>query len=118
MPDLVSWTSLQTLMWAARLWPLVVALSLLAVRWSRSHHRLAAFVFFSLLGFGVQWVIGSILVRLPVSVPPDLDYEKSLVLVFAETGWRNLALSVVCTIPLAVWLSRFFMTPKPTGADS
>jgi hypothetical protein len=118
MPDLVSWTSLQALMWTARFWPLALALSLLAVQWSRAHHRLAVFVFCSLLGFGVQWIIGSILVRLPVSVPPDLDYQKSLVLVFAKTGWRNLALSVACTIPLAFWLSRFFLTPKSTGADS
>jgi hypothetical protein len=118
MPALVSETSLKALLWFPRVWPLALALFVMARQRSRAQHRVAAFVFCSLVAFGVQWIIASLLVRIPVSVPTNLDHDESVLRVFVITGWRNLLISVICSIPLVIWLHHFFLAPKSGGTDS
>ena len=103
-PSRVSESGITALIWLARLWPPTLAVLALARYWPRSRHRVALFVLGTLLGFGVQWIIGAFVTRLPVSARPSEDYSELVTRAFVLAGWRNQVLSILCSVPLVVWL--------------
>jgi hypothetical protein len=99
--------TLHLLIWVIRLWPPVLALSVSAFRWHRTRHRIALAVLGTAAGYGVQQIVGQILVQLPLDMPSGTDdLNQALLRAFLTNGWRNVVLSVICSVPLVLWLHR------------
>jgi heme A synthase len=102
--------------WVARLMPPFLALAVLAFKWRTSSHRVALAVLGTVLCFGVQGIIGQVLIELPVNMPSGTDdLNQALLRVFLVNGWRNVTLSAICDIPLLLWLHSTSRdsSPKP-----
>jgi hypothetical protein len=98
-------STLHALVWVTRLLPPLLALTILALKWRITHYRAALAVLGTIIGFGVEGIIGQVLVQLPVNMPSGTDdLNQALLRVFLVNGWRNVTLSAICIVPLLFWL--------------
>jgi hypothetical protein len=100
----MSITPLEVLVWVARSWPIVLTSIVLMLCWSHARRPIALFVLGALAGYGVQWILGQLLLEMPVNVPAGSDNGAAILHILIVNGWRNVVISIVCSIPLVLWL--------------
>lgn len=106
--------TLHALVWVTRLLPPVLALAVLALKWRTSRNRVALAILGTVLCFGVQSILGQVLVQLPVNMPSGTDdLNRALLRAFLVNGWRNVTLSAICSVPLLLWLHSMSRDSSP-----
>jgi hypothetical protein len=82
----------------------VLAILLWVLRKPLRENGIAFVALGTLVGYGVQWVVGYFVIQLSASVPKNLHEGRQLLRVMVANGDRTALISVVCALPFVLWL--------------
>ena len=112
------WTPLSTVTWLLWLSPLTLA-GLLCICIKPRLRRWVGFVVLgTLVGYGVQLIVQRFILQLPASDPKNLSTGEYFIAILRINLYRSLVISLVCALPLMLWLRRLIARSEVGGGDS
>ena len=96
-------------LWASRLWPIVLALVVLALRRKALANPAAFLVFGALVCFGVQWIVGQFSASWPTAYSGAEGSSDQLFSIALNTLARMVLVSMLLGSALLWWFSRILV---------